>query len=482
MVNVSEFDRMKPSLPIQSSKRFDDNYYSASLPLQRLAEGAIADLLALHRSDPRKVLHRYDKLEQCSNRILEVDISGGCRLLAQYSNGRLSLLDVGGHDVVRRYNDLKCIQDQLTLGDPPSRFNFGKRTKTFQRHPDRNVGITYNEETHPDWIYFLDEHQKQIFDEISESIFNEGERATWIVGGPGTGKTCILLQLLKLFADLEYSVGIRISEPLAEYVENSTGEPIRKFRVNPGDSSRLDILLVDDPSFDTLRRSLSTWKEDNAGSVVVAFDPLQLDKPLPDKAFNKLRYDFGVTVHRMNQCYRQKAAVGERAKELMDQVAESSPYLADAKKNAFREEHQEVTKVANELEFVNPHGYVEIYEEATTEHVELEVARILESKSLMWTHTPGLLILLDNCELSAEARLALRKLERLNYIREAPLELIEQSKGLEFQHVFIFIKHEIFEEIQNGFEGSGMATYVKRRLLRIPFTRAKDSLSVFAIE
>ncbi|MBK8464928.1 MAG: hypothetical protein IPL32_03780 [Chloracidobacterium sp.] len=469
-------------LTIQSSRRFDDNYYSASLPLQRLAEGAIADLLALHRSDPRKVLHRYGKLEQCQNRLVEVDISGGCRLVAQYSNERLSLLDVGGHDVVRRYSDLTYMLDQLTLGDPPSRFYFGKRTKTFQRHPDRNVEITYNEETHPDWIYFLDAHQKEFFDEISESIFNEGERATWIVGGPGTGKTCILLQLLKLFVDLDYSVGIRISDALAEYIENSTGEPIQQFRVNAAHSARLDILLVDDPSFDTLKGSLSRWKEDNAGSVVVAFDPLQLDKPLPDKAFNKLRYDYGVTVHKMNQCYRQKAAVGERAKDLMDQVADSSPYLADAKKKAFREEHKEVTKVANELEFVNPHGYVEIYDEATTEHVELEVARILESKSLMWTHTPGLLILLDNCELSAEARLALRKLERLNYIREAPLERIEQSKGLEFQHVFIFIKRDIFDEIQNGFEGSGTATYIKRRRLRIPFTRAKDSLAIFGIQ
>ncbi len=469
-------------LEIMSSRRFDDNYYSASLPLQRLAEGAIADLLALHRSDSRKVLHRYDKLEQCQNRLMEVDISGSCRLVAQYSNERLSLLDVGDHDVVRRYNDLKYIQDQLTLGDPPSRFYFGKKTKTFQRHPDRNVGITYSQETHPDWIYFLDEHQKQIFDEISESIFKGEDRATWIVGGPGTGKTCILLQLLKLFADLDFNIGIRISDALAEYVENSTGEAIHQFRISPGHSSRLDILLVDDPSFDSLRRSLAAVKEGSAGSVVVAFDPLQLDKPFPDKAFNKLRYDYGVTVHRMNQCYRQKAAVGERAKELMDQVAESSPYLADAKKKAFKEEHKEVTKVANELEFVNPHGYVEIYDEATNEHVQLEVARILESKSLMWTHTPGLLILLDNCELSAEARLALRKLESLNYIREAPLGRIEQSKGLEFQHVFIFIKRDVFDEIQNGFEGSGTATYIKRRLLRIPFTRAKDSLAIFAID
>ena len=100
----------------------------------------------------------------------------------------------------------------------------------------------------------------------------------------------------------------------------------------------------------------------------------------------------------------------------------------------------------------------------------------------MWHHSQGLLVLLDNCELSKEANAVFKKLSRINYVKTLSLDEAIDVKGLEFQHVFIFINKTLFDEIHNGFKGTGTRVYEKRRLLRIPFSRAKDSLVTFALD
>jgi hypothetical protein len=55
-------------------------------------------------------------------------------------------------------------------------------------------------------------------------------------------------------------------------------------------------------------------------------------------------------------------------------------------------------------------------------------------------------------------------------------------KGLEYQHVLLVINRSLFEELESGFEGSGRTIYHARRMLRIPFSRAKDSLVTFVVE
>ena len=45
----------------------------------------------------------------------------------------------------------------------------------------------------------------------------------------------------------------------------------------------------------------------------------------------------------------------------------------------------------------------------------------------------------------------------------------------------IILSADLRHELEAGFTGSGRQIYEERRLLRIPFTRAKDSLAVFVI-
>lgn len=60
-------------------------------------------------------------------------------------------------------------------------------------------------------------------------------------------------------------------------------------------------------------------------------------------------------------------------------------------------------------------------------------------------------------------------------------EEMANAKGVEFQHVFVAMYPELFDQLDNGFEGSGQRIYNHRRLLRIPFSRGKDSLVVFSV-
>jgi superfamily I DNA/RNA helicase len=184
----------------------------------------------------------------------------------------------------------------------------------------------------------------------------------------------------------------------------------------------------------------------------------------------------------LSTCYRQKENVGKATKQVVDNVANSTPILRDDKINAFWQDRQFLTQISNNLIFVNPHGYTEYYSASTVNDVKAEVNRILKDDWLMWKHCPGLLILLDGCDLSKEATAALEPLMHRDYVQILSLDQIEKVKGLEFQHVFLFIDKGLFEEIQKGFKGSGQKTYHRRRLLRIPFSRAKDSLVTFAID
>ncbi len=54
-------------------------------------------------------------------------------------------------------------------------------------------------------------------------------------------------------------------------------------------------------------------------------------------------------------------------------------------------------------------------------------------------------------------------------------------KGVEFQHAFIVMGKQLYDQVNLGFEGSGKNVYAALRLLRIPYSRAKDRLVAFVL-
>jgi ribosomal protein S6 len=476
-------------MKIYATNRFQKGYDGASLGLKNLAEGAIYNLIRRHRSNPATLLHNYDSLAHLDKRILEIDVSGGHRLLAEYSHNCLILLDVGKHEIVGRYSKQMYSYDRYNYDEAPGQF-WPELSGFFQREPDQTLPIYYSEELSEKWLYFLESQQQKVDQKLRSRIWKMVDQGNvvppyFIAGGPGTGKTCLLLNLLHFFHDIS-ETRIAVSEQLADYIERSTGACIEQFRVTISNTFKeLDLLLVDDPSsLWEIERVLDLHRSGVVRAVVIAFDPLQLKKAVADEVYDRLVREYGVHTYILNVCYRQKENPGRTTKHVIDMVASSTPYAAEYKIEAHREQHQKLTTLANEIVFVNPAGYVQYYVEATVANIQSEVNRILREQQLLWRHYPGLLVvegLADGYTLSEASREALLRLQKQNYIRWISSTEIEQVKGLEFQHVFIFISLQLYQEIQQGFSGSGTRAYENRKLLRIPFSRAKDSLVTFAL-
>ena len=388
---------------------------------------------------------------------------------------------LGDHDIVKFYSDNKYKNDIRTIKEAPRQFLPEKHSEFFKSYPDSDTSVKYPEEISPDWLYFLEDAQFKIFWDIVMRVETTKAKFSpiFIVGGPGTGKTCILLALLRIFADTEHRIGIVLSDNLCEYVEASTQANISKYRVSLDDTFNLDLLLVDDPTHDEILKALGLAGTNTAKVVVMAFDPLQLDTAITDDEYDEIVRDNGVKTHKLNMCYRQKANVGKITKNIIDIVAISSPFADKAKIRWFRKDHKNLTDLANDLVFINPHGYTRDYDNPSIDEIRSEVKRI--QKAPMWQHWPSVLILLDGCQLPEVVRDVFRVIPKKDR-KELLLEKVEEVKGLEFQHVLIFMRKECHDELQTGFLATGRRVYNQRRLLRIPFSRAKDSVVTFAIQ
>lgn len=489
--------------PIVLSRRFSKEYKKASVQLQGLIEGTIHDLVRHVRSDRIRFRSNYDSLAQLPE-VMEIDVSGGCRMLAWWSSDTLHLLDVGKHEIVPRYTRVKFFTDKLERSTPPATFwpEGPIHSLRFFTHDPCESYLEFASEQQPDWLYFLSDQQREIVDEVAFKIIehiqqDEQHAPVFILGGPGTGKTSILLNLLKDFTDYGIRTKLALSESVSEYVQACIpGLTLSDFRLKneaiylwlEPDSSERQIILVDDPKD---QRQIAEWVESakriNAYSVIIVFDPCQLSSYNPkdktsgitDADFEALCKSTGADVYTLDACYRQKENLGRAARKTMETIANSTPFLASQKIAAFKESHYCLTELANNLDFPNPHGYLKVCEHATAVDIDEETDRLLTMP--LWRHWSPLLIVFDIDLVESDRNLVISPMERIRSTLST-IGDVEKIKGLEFQHAFVFVTRNLFNQLENRFEGSGQAAYNERRLIRIPFTRAKDSMTVFVFD
>jgi hypothetical protein len=96
----------------------------------------------------------------------------------------------------------------------------------------------------------------------------------------------------------------------------------------------------------------------------------------------------------------------------------------------------------------------------------------------MWRYWPPLLVVVDPT-IDHEKFLG----AALRGIRHDVVDLtrIEEIRGLEYQHVFLVVAQWRLHQILEGRRGLSTAEYVAARSLRVPFSRATERLSVFAV-
>jgi hypothetical protein len=473
--------------PIFWSTRFARSYRRAGAVLQGYAEGAVHDFVNRWRADPKTVLHSYQR-HAVVREAVEVEISGGCRMLVHFDGGRLTLLHVGGHEIIPQYDPGKFFIDRLAQDPAPPQFwPDGLGVRLFVRNPCRSVAA-FGTEFQQDWLYYLSEQQFESVRDIvnvSEHVLaEEGSYCAFVVGGPGTGKTSVLLNLLKDFVDLEHDVNFVASDPVVAYIDACLPEiDVARFRAHLGSAPQTpggiwpDVLLVDDPADEaTILSALRLARDGAVRMVVLGFDPFQLHDMVTDQALEKWVAEFDVRLFPLDECYRQKANVGIQVKRVVDTITDSTPFLAQPKIGRFRSERAGLSELSNALSFPNPHGYVEIYESFTRENVTAEIARIRQGPT--WAHWPYLLLVVD--EKLSHLASNLTKLDARG-VSVVHLHNVHQVKGVEFQHVFVAISGHEYQRLNAGAKGMGRRDYDQLRLLRIPVSRAKDSL-VFFVE
>jgi hypothetical protein len=423
--------------------------------------------------------------------VIEIELGGGPRLVAHVGGGAATLLAIGDHEVVGRYARRGNVASDLRTAEPlPPQFSIGHKDAFFPAAGRRRPGqlTPWGPEISPEWVYFLDEEQMGVCDGVVENaedvlLADDLYQVHFIVGGPGTGKTSILLQLLRrLTTQVEagaenWTAALMVSDRVAAYITASTGWDLGRSRTLAKSLQDADILLVDDPESDDVIRRLTTavsipgWPR----VLVIAVDPLQLAHRMSDGQYRTLVGGEEVLEWVLRASYRQKENVGRSALSVANVVAASSPFLDDTKRERYARESRSLTRLANDLLFRNPSGYAASHPEATLTAWRDHLAWIGAQRGL-WQHWPPLLVVVD--EDTTLPKLWRAELQRVEHERVA-LRDIATIKGLEYQHVMLLLSAARYDDITEGFSGTGRRLYDEYRLLRIPFSRAKDSLAIF---
>lgn len=478
------------SLRILTSKRFLKSY-NRGIVLQGAIEHTVHDFVARYRADPVTAVLHYNRAQRlkkkCGVAVLEMDVTGGPRMLGHWEPPCLTLVDVGKHEIMDAI-DCRDVSSALRSREQaPSQFWPSTPTKFFTRKSAKSWA-QYANEWDKSWLYFLDEQQDQvataIYMQSLECLTTTNQyQIHHILGGPGTGKTSILLNLLKRFNDDGIDAKLILPDSVKEYVKSASPINVKPYEVDVSDQSPCDILLVDDPeSLDALIELGDLGPHGLTTVLVFAFDPLQLDGTLADSDYAKLVRQHDIELHTLETCYRQKENVGIQAKHVFDTVARSTPFYRDDKKQSFTEAHAQLTKLSNEITFPNPDGDVELHENATQADLLKELKSIKEQPGGLWKHWPPLLVAVIDKQLDGLPPTWRDSLLRTGVpYRYVAHDEILTVKGVEFQHAFIVMGKQLYDQINLGFEGSGRRVYEALRLLRIPYSRAKDRLVVFVL-
>lgn len=466
--------------PLRCTQSFLRDYATASGPLAHLAEQEVHFLLRRIRSEPATWIRRYDRVEGIDETVLELEVGGGPRLLL-HVNGAMTLCRLGGHDIVSRTVKSKSLIGELQRSVPaPPQFMPEHASPLFPTSSGKRTDV-YGAELVPEWVYWLDDEQARLGIELVESLENallESKPAQHMVlGGPGTGKTTILTWLLQHLCAVvpesreSFDVRLVASPRLLDYVRRSTHWHLDEV-LRPVSEGSPDVILVDDPT------NLRSLPNASGASRVVAVYPLQLLSPVTDSDLESLERRWAM--HWLHACYRQKELVGLSARHVMDVVAASSPFLDDTKQKTFARERADITRRSNAMTYPNPTGRVRTHAAASREDWIEHVEWLQEQRRMgrTWSHWPSVLLVVDDTlkpptgwikELAGIAKDRIR------------LSELEKVKGLEYQHVVMLLTRRTFRRLNEGFAGSGRSEYRTTVRMRIPFTRARDSIATFAV-
>jgi len=483
---------MPEEITVNASAAFSGTFKRAPSLLRSQLRGALKDFYINYTNSPNTFIKKYRPVKGLpSKEVREIRLTYGNRLLIIFKNSTLTLLDFGDHDIVSDYASKNKVKADIINARcaPDEILDWTQRQYlTFNEEEEWKI---FANEADPSWLSFLDKQQCGISQSILRDIQiasknNKGWQFHLILGGPGTGKTSILMELFTRLIEIDLYPQIVVSDEVAEYLCASCFHNIDGWRTSllqaNQNQQNADILLVDDPLNKIEIDKYKYLAQDKIyKSVVVVFDPLQLIDKFTDDIYKKYEKLSSVKIHMLNTCYRQKEVVGRAAKRTLDAIAESNAFLIDDRVNEFSDSRKLITKLSNNLKFTNPSGRSRVHLNTTLEVITQEIERLFRGPRL-WTHWPPLLVVIEDEKKIVIPRAWREQFARIQYTKLIYMSESKKIKGVEFQHAYVFISRSMFEIITKGFKGSGQSKYEQRKLYRIPITRAKDSIVWFIVD
>ena len=467
-----------------------------------------AELVRKAESNPNS-WHRYEeKLKDesfGSVQAYKTAVTSGDRLVFVVENNQIILVDIGKHEVMDDYARMSKSARNKDISfnhDVDSWFANKLRIKLLEKSSARNkpnsgqqkVDVSeimsveiqgddyryaFDEELNEKWVLFLDEQQSKVANEIyiDLEIPEDKVKIHFILGGPGTGKTIVLLNLAIRLENANKAVSFELSQGVLKYL-NSGSTKVPGANLGPGPGV---VLLVDDPAdLQIMNGIIRQAKSSKCRAVVIALDPLQWHEKEMPEIFEKIWSSNENVTHKLDVCYRQSAGVAKKQLRLFTSLlGKNSRFLIEEKQKQERIDLAPYLNLSLDMTFVDEAGRYKIYLSDTQTNFIKEIERF-RKREYIWKHThPIAFIYHDDLpkEIKDYAKQYSRGLNRIEFNYSD----YKKTRGVEYQELFLFLDRDFWGRISEGQQGLKTTDWQQIACLHTLFSRPKDGLVIFII-
>ena len=467
-----------------------------------------AELIRKAESNPTS-WHRYEeKLKDDSFgsvQAYKTAVTSGDRLVFVVENNQIILVDIGKHEVMDDYarmsksarnKDISSTREVdswfanklsiklLEKSSARSKPNPGQQKVDISEIMSEEIQgddfrYTFDEELNEKWVLFLDEQQSKVANEIyiDLEIPEDKVKIHFILGGPGTGKTIVLLNIAIRLENADKAVSFQLSQGVLKYL-NSGSAKVPGANLGPGPGV---VLLVDDPAdLQSMNGILRQAKSSKCKAVIIALDPLQWHEKEMPEIFEKIWSDNENITHKLDVCYRQSAGVAKKQLKLFTSLlGKNSRFLVEEKQKQERVNLAPYLNLSLDMTFVDESGRYKLYLSDTKANFVKEIERF-RKREYIWKHThPIAFIYYDDLpkEVKDYAKQYSQGLNRIEFNYSD----YKKTRGVEYQELFLFLDSEFWERINDGQQGLKTADWQQIACLHTLFSRSKDGLVIFII-
>ena len=437
-------------------------------------------------ADPNSWRRNMERLHDPALEIYRFKVTEGDRLIFAIVDKKVILIDVGQHEIMKDFLELSnrtktgIISQVQPIPNWYLKYSFppaeNRTTSLTQNEGEDEMRWLFEEELSESWLQYLDDEQYEVRSTILDTIKNPGEfRFHLILGGAGTGKTVVLLNLALSLRELGRNVVTRFSAQVLKYLNSGAQRvPGSTFSIQPG-----SVVLLDDPGeLAELKRMIQECLRVGARGLVVALDPFQwLERRVYEK-FNDLIESLEPERHYLTSCYRQSSIVGSKALTFTSNILDkTSPFILDSKIEEHKKGIDPLREICIEsVNFVDSGGRFRVFQSNLEENFAKEIKRIRERVDL-WQHWHPLLVVddVDGFPLPKPWKDLLRNSNSI----VKHVEDVSSIRGCEYQEVILLVGARTWNQIVNGVLGATSADWQRIISFHTLMTRPKDSLSIF---